>query len=85
MSFYDLSKAQREELVFTIQQHILTEIQKGSHKKTLSYFSDDDTYIRKTAYNAIGKIYTRHKPLHTHILNLLHNLFPVRGSECIGQ
>ncbi len=76
MSFYELTKTQREQLVATIHQHILLDIQKGTYKKTLSYFADEDTYIRKTAYTAIGKIYTQHKPLSTNIIHLLNSLLP---------
>ncbi len=74
MPFYDLPKTQRDKLVITIQQQILTDIQKGTYKKTLVYFADDDTYIRKTAYNGIGKIYTQHKALTTNIIHLLNDL-----------
>lgn len=76
MSFYDLSKTQRTQLVTAIHGHILADIQKGGYKKTLAYFADDDTYIRKSAYLAIGRIYIQHDPLTTGTLNLLQQLFP---------
>lgn len=74
MSLYDLPKTQREQLVASIYQHILADIQNGSYKKTISYFADEDTYIRKTAYTAIGKIYTQQLPLSNNIINLLQSL-----------
>jgi HEAT repeat protein len=76
MSFYDLSKPDRDQLVTHIHRHILLDIQKGSYKKTVGYFADEDTYIRKTAYLAIGKIYGQHAPLRNPVINLLQNLFP---------
>lgn len=76
MAFYDLSKTQREQLVATIQQHIVADIQKGTYKNVLRYFADDDTYIRKTAYNSIGKIHTQQAALTGNILHLLQSLLP---------
>ncbi len=58
MSFYSLSKAARVELVAKINTEILDEFKKSKFKKILLYFSDEDAYIRKTAYLAIGKIYS---------------------------
>lgn len=75
MAFYDLSKIERIELVEKINLHILSEIKKGKHKLTLTYFSDEDTYIRKTAYLAIGKIYNAHPELRKSIMQLFEALF----------
>ena len=57
MSFYDLSKEERQKLVDKINHAILADIEKGRSSNILNYFSDEDTYIRKTGYLAIGKIY----------------------------
>lgn len=82
MSFYDLSKSERIELVDKINQQILSELKnarlpdgQGKQKNILDYFSDEDTYIRKTGYLAIGKIYIAHKTLHPSIFKLLDKLF----------
>ena len=75
MSFYDLDKSERIELVEKINQQILSEFKNGKHKFILDYFSDEDTYIRKTGYLATGKIYLAHKILHPSILKLLNTLF----------
>lgn len=56
MAFYDLSKTERAALADQIGKAVLAEIKSGKLKKTIAYFSDEDTYIRKTAYLAIGKI-----------------------------
>jgi len=75
MSFYDLSKAKRVELVTEINESILKEIGSAKQKLILAYFSDEDTYIRKTAYLAIGRIYKDHKNLESTILKMLNELF----------
>jgi HEAT repeat protein len=75
MSFYDLSKPKRVELVEKINAEILSELKSAKSKAILNYFSDEDTYIRKTAYLALGKIYKIEKHLHKDILKLLDTLF----------
>ncbi len=75
MAFYDLPKQAREQLVSEITEAILNELKQDSHDKTLDYFSDDDTYIRKTAYIAIGRIYFANKGLQSKVMDLLDRLF----------
>jgi len=62
MAFYDLPKPDRDQLVALMNKNILR------------YFYDEDTYIRKTAYLAIGKIYINHKPFQSKIIELLNQL-----------
>src|SRR5690606_36026921 len=50
----------------------------------VSYCSDKDTYIRKTAYQAIGKIYKENSNLQSRILKLLNTLFK-SGDEKVRQ
>ena len=57
MAFYDLSKQQRTNLVAKINNDILVELKSSGLKKTLPYFEDEDTNIRKGAYLSVGKIY----------------------------
>ncbi len=75
MSFYQLNKSDRQNLVDQINIHILTDIENKSNKKIIQYFSDEDTYIRKTAYLAIGKIYKSNEKLKKKILAELNTLF----------
>jgi hypothetical protein len=75
MSFYDLSKSERIELVNKMNQDILFDLKAAKQKFISAYFSNEDTYIRKTAYLAIGKIYRAEKQLRKGILNLLDHLF----------
>ncbi len=57
MGFYDLSKSERTLLVDTINKEIYEAISSNQLDKIRRYFSDEDTYIRKTGYLAIGKLY----------------------------
>ncbi len=74
MSFYDLSKSERIELVEKISKEIIAEVNKSKFKYTNTYFSNEDTYIRKSAYLAIGRIYAEHKNLQHKIIRLLDQL-----------
>jgi HEAT repeat protein len=75
MSFYELSKEERIKLVDKMNREILAELKSDKNKFILTYFSDEDTYIRKTGYLAIGKIYKAHQELQKTILILLNTLF----------
>lgn len=57
MAFYDLSKLQRELLSKEIEASLVNDLQSDSLTHFLPYFSDHDTYIRKAAYLAVGRIY----------------------------
>ena len=54
MSFYDLNKAERVQLVKKITNEIFADIKENRIDNILKYFSDEDTYIRKTAYHHKG-------------------------------
>lgn len=75
MAFYDLAKQERDVLVKQIQEVILKEITAVNHLPILPYFSDEDTYIRKTAYLAIGKIYKMDIGQLPNIIKLLNEIF----------
>ncbi len=74
MSFYDLSKEKRAELVGIIHSEMLSDITKGRDAAILKYASDEDTYIRKAAYLAIGKIQKANEALRAKTLILLDKL-----------
>ncbi|MCW3076383.1 MAG: hypothetical protein JWO32_992 [Bacteroidetes bacterium] len=84
MGFYDLNKEQRLQLVNTIYTNIFSDIQQKNKGDILNYFSDQDTYIRKAAYQAIGKIYNTTKNQRPKILNLLDSLLK-SGNEKVRQ
>jgi HEAT repeat protein len=70
MAFYDLSKPERINVVAKINAGILNELNADKSKKITGWFSDDDTYIRKSAYLAVGRIYS-HKKLQSKIIKAL--------------
>ena len=84
MSFYDLSKIERKQRVDQIHRDIQSDLEKKSSGKALSYFSNDDTYIRKAAYQSVGKIYSSTKPLQQQTIALLNN-FAKHKNEKVRQ
>lgn len=74
MSFYELSKEERIKFVEKTSKVLQAEINSGKFHKTISYFSDDDTYIRKSAYLSIGRIYFANKDLQKKTIKLLDSL-----------
>ncbi len=73
-AFYNLSKQERIRLVETIHHQMLADIQKGTLSKTIYYFSHQDTYIRKSAYLGVGRIYIVHENLQKKIIGILDQL-----------
>lgn len=74
MAFYDLSKPERDQLVVKINQEIAHDLSQGETDKINLYFSDEDTYIRKSGYLAIGKIFYNQPQLQTKIFSVLKTL-----------
>ena len=74
MAFYDLSKEERASLVEAITMQILSDLKTANTNSILDYFSDEDTYIRKNGYLAVGKLYYQEKDLQKEILSLLKTL-----------
>lgn len=83
MPFYDLSKQQRINVVTTINNNILFDLKTSQVKNTIAFFGNEDTYIRKSAYLSIGKIYFTNQNLQSKIIKaldklLLHDDFKIR-------
>src|SRR5688500_2074193 len=74
MGFYDLKKNERIKLIEQLHENIYSDMRKNVLTATMDYFSDDDTYIRKSAYQAIGKIYNANKKLQPKIISSLAKL-----------
>jgi HEAT repeat protein len=74
MTFYDLSKSERDLLVEQINQEIAHDLSQDETDKIITYFSDEDTYIRKTGYLAIGKIFYAQPQLQNTIFSVLKTL-----------
>lgn len=84
MGFYDLSKEERVKRVEKIKKDILSDISANEENYILDYFSDEDTYIRKTAYLSIGKLFKSHPELQSTLIHKLKNLFK-SDSEKVRQ
>lgn len=69
--FYDLSKDERTQLVAKIKQDIVRELRSGVFELTIAYFSDEDTYIRKSGYLSLGRIYFEKPELQQKIIEFL--------------
>ncbi len=74
MGFYDVSKEERKVLVDKINADILNDFSNANKDAIITYFSDEDTYIRKTAYLAVGKIFYTHENLRSVVLQTLKAL-----------
>lgn len=74
MTFYNLSKPQRKKKVAEIKGDLLFGIEKNNPQILITYFSDEDTYIRKVAYQAVGKIYQEKENADKKIINILNKL-----------
>lgn len=75
MAFYDLPKHERAAVSASIHHNIFHELKENNTELTLGYFSDADTYIRKVAYIAVGRMYFSDPSLQQSILGLLNKLF----------
>jgi HEAT repeat protein len=84
MAFYDLEKPERARLVAQIGHDVLAGCQLGKQDLFGHYFSDEDTYIRKSAYLAVGKMYKAKPAPNALILSMLDELLKSE-SEKIRQ
>ncbi len=74
MSFYNLTKEERIKLVEKISQSLLSDFENKTLNSIFFYFSDEDTYIRKSAYIAVGKIYKSNATIQQQIIQALFKL-----------
>lgn len=82
MAFYDLTKEQRAEVVNNISASLAKDFERNSSSALLKYFSNADTYIRKAAYLATGKIYFIHPELQSQIIKCLFQNFLHEDLKC---
>lgn len=74
MAFYDLDKASRAGLVSLIKQRLGADLEQGRTAYLQEYAADEDTYIRKSAYLSLGRIYFEYPQLQTTLLATLDSL-----------
>ncbi len=84
MGFYDFPKPERDRLVAEINQEIEQDLSHTTDAHIVKYCSDEDTYIRKTAYLAIGKIFYAQPKLQPQIFTTLEKLLK-SDNELIRQ
>ncbi|MDT7831496.1 HEAT repeat domain-containing protein [Flavobacteriaceae bacterium S356] len=74
MRFYDLTKEERVALVDRIHKDIANDLAQGQTSNILTYFSDADTYIRKSGYLATGNIFYQDHTLRPKVIQRLKTL-----------
>ncbi|MCX6294320.1 MAG: HEAT repeat domain-containing protein [Sphingobacteriales bacterium] len=73
-TFYELDKQSRDELVLKIHSAVSNAFNSNDDAALVLYFEDEDTYIRKSAYLSVGKIFLQNKKLQTRIIEMLNEL-----------
>ncbi|MFA6057718.1 MAG: HEAT repeat domain-containing protein [Taibaiella sp.] len=76
MAFYNLTKQERLDLVAVIKSELVNDILSNTFNQTTCYFEHDDTYIRKSAYLSLGRIYFEREALQKPILIMLDKFLP---------
>jgi HEAT repeat protein len=74
MGFYNLTKEQRVKKVQQIHNDLHAALRNNEATKISNYFSDEDTYIRKTAYQSIGILFNNESHLREDIIAGLEKL-----------
>ncbi len=74
MLFYSQTKDERANIVARIDMEIAEGIASGSPGNFFRYFADQDTYIRKAGYLAVGKYYKNNPARVAGATTILHKL-----------
>ena len=75
MNFYDLSNEDRQKKKDEIADAVVRSVTQNAPDIVLPYFSDEDTYIRKATYQAVGKLYENQTEKREPILAWLFSLY----------
>jgi HEAT repeat protein len=81
LGFYDLDKQQRQALIHEMEQQILADIASQSMDHVLPYASDSDTYIRKTTYQILSRLYKREPHHQQCIRQIVENLIADKNEK----
>lgn len=84
MSFYDLSKGEREQKYIDIQNEILHDLIHGEYSSFYKYFNDTDTYVRKAGYLGLAKLYKADETIRASIIKYLERMIDDK-SERVRQ
>lgn len=74
MAFYDLDKPARAVLSAQIAGALEADLRSGHTEAILRYYADEDTYVRKVAYVATGRLYRDDAALEKPVLHMLAEL-----------
>lgn len=75
MGYYDLPKEEREQYKSLIENIIVSSVKSNTNNDVMPFLSDNDTYIRKVAYQSIGNLYKRNKEIRHFIVAWLEQLY----------
>lgn len=75
MAFYDLPKTEREARVREIKDGLIEDLENKTLNQLSTLFADEDTYIRKSAYISLGRLYWENPHLQSGIIGSLKGLF----------
>jgi len=75
MGYYDLPKEEREQYKSLIENAIVSSIKINAPNEVMTFLSDNDTYVRKVAYQAIGVLYKQNKEIRPSIVSWLEQLY----------
>lgn len=75
MAYYDLSREERAAVFKEMTAVICQETRNGTWIQTYRYFADSDTYIRKNAYLAVGRLTQAGMIAQQTAIRLLNELF----------
>ena len=75
MGYYDLPKEEREKYKSLIENTIISSIKANTINESMSFLSDNDTYIRKVVYQSIGILYKQNKELRPVVVAWLEQLY----------
>lgn len=75
MAYYDLSREERAEVFRHMTEVICAETNAGRWSASYNYFADTDTYIRKNAYLALGRLVQAGSVSKDRAIQILDNLF----------
>lgn len=75
MAFYDLSKEERQQFTEKVLDTLRDELKHDRQKQSFTHFGDEDTYVRKAAYIAAGRIWLSEPALRPALLHLLEQAF----------
>ena len=82
MPFYDLSKIERNKILEGIHKATLNAISKNDAGIVRQFADDNDTYIRKSFYLTIGKLFREGSAPLANLLQIIHHYISDPSAKC---